>query len=59
LTTAQAQEIVRGLGALNIHGMDLVEVAPPYDVGDITALAGASLVLDFLCTRAQDREAKI
>ena len=54
LTTAQAQEIIRGMGGLNIHGMDLVEVAPAYDVADITALAGASLILDFLCTQAED-----
>ncbi len=59
LTTAQAQEIIRGLGGLNIHGMDLVEVAPAYDVGGITALAGASLILDFICTQAQYLESKI
>ncbi len=59
LTTAQAQEIIRGLGELSIHGMDLVEVAPAYDVGEITALAGASLILDFLCTQAQNIAPKI
>lgn len=59
LTTAQAQEIIRGLGGLNIHGMDLVEVAPAYDVGEITALAGANLLLDFLCTQAQDLAPKL
>lgn len=59
LTTAQAQEIIRGLGGLNIHGMDLVEVAPAYDVGEITALAGASIVLDFICTQAQGLESKV
>ena len=59
LTTAQAQQIIRGLGGLNIHGMDLVEVAPAYDIGAITALAGASLILDYLCTQAQDLEPKI
>lgn len=59
LSTAQAQEIIRGLGGLNILGMDLVEVAPAYDVGEITALAGASLILDFICTQAQDLKPKI
>ena len=59
LTTAQAQQIIRGLGGLNILGMDLVEVAPAYDVGEITALAGATLVLDFLCTQAQNLKPKI
>ena len=32
--------------------MDLVEVAPIYDVGDITSLAGATLCLDYLALRA-------
>ncbi len=49
LTTNQAREIVRGLSGLSVVGADLVEVAPVYDVGEITALAGATLALDFLC----------
>jgi arginase family enzyme len=39
--------------------MDLVEVAPQYDTADVTALAGATLMLDYLCLRAQDRPSKI
>ena len=30
------------------EGFDLVEVAPPYDHADVTSLAGASIVLEFL-----------
>jgi agmatinase len=52
LTTHQAQEIVRGLAGINLVGMDLMEVAPAYDVGEITALAGASLAVEFLCVHA-------
>jgi agmatinase len=48
LTTNQAQQILRGLAGINLVGMDLVEVAPAYDVGDITSLAGASLALEML-----------
>ncbi|NKB36431.1 MAG: agmatinase [Gammaproteobacteria bacterium] len=48
LTTNQAQTILRGLAGINLVGMDLVEVAPAYDVGDITSLAGASLALEML-----------
>ena len=48
LTTNQANQIVMGLMGLNIVGADLVEVAPAYDVGDITSLAGATLALLFL-----------
>ena len=55
LTTAMAMEIMRGLGGLNYVGMDLVEVAPVYDVGDITSLAGATLVYEWLAAYAAGR----
>ena len=48
LSTAQARAILRAVAGLNVVGADLVEVAPPYDVAGITALAGASLAQDFL-----------
>ncbi len=54
LTTAMAMEIMRGLGGLNFVGMDLVEVAPIYDVGEITSLAGATLVYEWLAVYAAD-----
>lgn len=49
LSTYQAREIVRGLAGINIVGADMVEVAPAYDVGEITSFAAATLALDFLC----------
>jgi len=49
LSTHQALEIIRGLRGINLVGMDIVEVAPAYDVGEITALAGATLAAEFLC----------
>lgn len=48
LTTYQAQAILRRLGGLQLVGMDLVEVAPAYDVAEITALAGATMVWEYL-----------
>ena len=48
LATWQAQAILRGLGGLQFVGMDLVEVAPAYDVAEITALAGATVVWEYL-----------
>ncbi len=45
-------QLIRGLAGLNIIGMDVVEVAPPYDVSDITALAGASVAQEMLCAFA-------
>ena len=52
LSTHQALEIIRGLEGINVVGMDIMEVAPAYDVGEITALAGASLAAEFLCLYA-------
>lgn len=37
---------------LDFVGMDIVEVAPPYDPAGVTALLGASLVMEYLCARA-------
>jgi agmatinase len=52
LSTHQALETIRGLAGINLVGMDIVEVAPAYDVGEITALAGATLAAEFLCLYA-------
>ena len=52
LTTAQAMSIIRGLRGINLVGMDLVEVAPVYDVGEITALAGAHLAMEMIAVYA-------
>ncbi len=48
LTTHQAISIIHGLAGINLVGMDLVEVAPAYDVGEITALAGATLAMEMI-----------
>jgi agmatinase len=52
LSTSRAMRILQGIADLNIVGFDVVEVSPAYDHGDITALAGASLALQFLYMRA-------
>jgi agmatinase len=57
LSTHQALSIIRNLKPINFIGMDLVEVSPPYDQSDITALAGATVVLDYLCLKAHARGA--
>ncbi len=48
LTSHQAMSILRGLKGINIIGMDVVEVAPSYDVGEITALAATHLAMEML-----------
>jgi len=57
LSTAQALDIVRSLGDLNLVGMDIVEVAPVYDSAEITALAAATIAYDYLCLLAQKKGA--
>ena len=52
LTTHQAIRILRGLAGIKLIGMDLVEVAPAYDVGEITGLAGATLATEMICIYA-------
>lgn len=52
LSTSRAMRILQGIADLNIVGFDVVEVSPAYDHADITALAGASLALQFLYMRA-------
>lgn len=52
LSSHTAQAILRGLAGINLVGMDVVEVAPPYDVAEITALAGATLAVEMLYLHA-------
>jgi len=52
LSSYQAMSIIRGLCGINLIGMDVVEVAPAYDVGEITALAGAHVAMELVCVYA-------
>lgn len=58
LSSDRALQIVRGLSQLSICGFDLVEVAPSYDHAEITALAGATLTLEFLYLLAAAQQTK-
>lgn len=57
LTSREAISCLRLLGGLNLKGFDVVEVSPPYDHAEITALAGASLAACYLGLLAE-RKAK-
>ncbi|GAB4464803.1 MAG: agmatinase [Anaerolineales bacterium] len=48
LTSYQLLQLVRGLHGLNLTGFDLVEVSPPFDHGDITAILAANIVFEYL-----------
>lgn len=49
LNSDKVLKIIRGLQGINLVGMDIVEVSPPYDQSEITALAGATIALELLC----------
>jgi len=48
LTTRELQLFLHGLADLPIVGADVVEVAPAYDHGEITAIAAANAVYELL-----------
>jgi guanidinopropionase len=48
LASWQAQAVLHRLRGLPFMGMDVVEVAPAYDVSEITALAAATVVWEYL-----------
>ena len=52
LASWQAQSILRRLNGLHFAGMDVVEVSPSYDVAEITALAAATMVWEYLALLA-------
>jgi len=47
--THAALRLVRGLAGLQIVGMDVVEVAPPFDHAEITSFAAASIAQELIC----------
>ncbi|TCT00522.1 agmatinase [Aquabacter spiritensis] len=57
LTTREAISCLRLMGDLDLKGFDVVEVSPPFDHAEITALAGASLAACYLGLLAE-RKAK-
>jgi len=54
-TTYQAIQLVRALGPLDYRGLDVVEVAPPYDHADITSHAAAVIAFELLGQVASGR----
>jgi agmatinase len=48
LTSRELQFILRGLDGLRLAGADVVEVSPPYDHAELTALAAANVAYEML-----------
>jgi len=55
LSSREALAILRALGGLDLVGGDIVEVSPPYDHADITAIAGATVAMMYLGLLAEKR----
>ena len=58
LNSDKVLKILRGLAGVNIVGMDVVEVSPPYDHSDLTALAGATVALELMYAWASSRDSE-
>jgi agmatinase len=48
LTSRELQLILRGLTRLHFASCDIVEVSPPYDHAELTALAAANIAYEML-----------
>lgn len=58
LSSAQALMALAGLGDIEFVGGDVVEVSPPYDHADITALAAATVAMHYIGLLAARRRRK-
>jgi agmatinase len=58
MTTDKILKIIRALQGIKLVGMDVVEVSPPYDHSDVTALAAATIGLELLYVWAASRPKK-
>ena len=55
INTIEALRLLRGLRGLDFVGGDLVEVAPSFDPGNLTAFNAASLLFEILCLLVEAR----
>lgn len=52
-STREAQQMVRLTDGVRVVGADVVEVAPPFDLGGMTALVGATMMFELTCLIAK------
>lgn len=52
MTSRELLEILRGFRGMNIVGADVVEVAPPYDHADVTAVAASHIAYELVTQMA-------
>ena len=58
LTSYETQRILRSLKVKNLVGGDVVEISPPYDHADMTALIGVDVMFETLCLMSTSRHGK-
>lgn len=52
MTTYEAQRVLRALKVDQLVGADIVEICPPFDQSEITALAGVDVMFELMCLMA-------
>lgn len=57
LSSHQGLSILRKLGGVDLVAADIVEVSPPYDHAEITALVAATIGTEILCLKAAAKRA--
>jgi agmatinase len=58
LSSREALAILQGLGDVDFVGGDVVEVSPPYDHADVTAIAAATVAMYYLGLLARRRRGR-
>ena len=56
LTTYETQKILRAFKIDNLVGADIVEVSPPYDTSQITALAAVDAMFELICLMGANKK---
>lgn len=49
LTSAEVAPLLRALAGIDLAGMDVTEVSPPFDHANMTAVAGAHVAYELIC----------
>lgn len=57
LSSFEAVSLIRQFRNLNYVGADMVEVSPPFDLGGLTSMAGATVMYEILCLLAEAQQA--
>ncbi len=55
-TSREILDLVRGLVGINLIGFDVVEISPPYDNAEVTALLGSNLLYELSSVVAKAKQ---